>query len=111
VEGDRWLEPMAAIDPRLPTDPHWGALCACLDRIQADGRDVAAMLAWVTHDQPLYRRPGRTLEDRLTIAGARPSRRHDPDPRPAPRPSVPEPVRRPDPYYDWSGDAFPDRPT
>jgi len=100
VEGDRWLEPLAAIDPRLPTDPHWGALCACLDRIQADGRDVAAMLAWVTHDQPLHRHPGRTLEDRLTIAGARPSRRHDPDQRAAPRPSVPEPVRRPDPYYD-----------
>jgi len=100
VQGDRWIRTLAAVDPRLATDHHYGSLCGVLDRMQADGIDVTATLAWVTHDRPLPDHPGRSLETRLITAGAQ-SPRWLGDARPSPaRPATPEPGYRPAVTYD-----------
>jgi len=67
----RWRHAAEAVDRRLPTDPHWPALEAQLERIHANGRDVPRLLKTVAWDHPLPKdNPGRALADRL--AGAVP---------------------------------------
>ena len=100
VQGDRWIRTLAAVDPRLAADHHYGSLCGVLDRMQADGIDVTATLAWVTHDRPLPDHPGRSLETRLITAGAKGPRWLE-DARPSPaRPATPEPGYRPTVTHD-----------
>jgi len=65
----RWRHAAEAVDRRLPTDPHWPALEAQLERIHANGRDVPRLLKTVAWDHPLPEdNPGRALADRLTGA-------------------------------------------
>ena len=63
----RWREACSAVDPRLPTDPHYPALAAALDRVDAAGVDVQAALALAARDGQLPDAiPGRALHFRLT---------------------------------------------
>ena len=56
-----------AVDPRLPTDPHYPALAAALDRVDAAGVDAQAALALAARDGQLPDvNPGRALHFRLT---------------------------------------------
>ncbi len=65
----RWTEICTAIDPRVASDPHWPALAAHLDRIDATGEDVAALLRQVTVSQALpAEHPARSLDYRLSGA-------------------------------------------
>jgi len=65
----RWTEICTAIDPRVASDPHWPALAAHLDRIDATGQDVAALLRQVTVSQALpAEHPARSLDYRLSGA-------------------------------------------
>ena len=64
---ERWREACSAVDPRLPTDPHYPALAAALDRVDAAGVDVQAALALAARDGHLPNdNPGRALHFRLT---------------------------------------------
>ena len=63
----RWREACIAVDPRLPTDPHYPALAAALDRVDAAGVDVQAALALAARDGQLPDvNPGRARHSRLT---------------------------------------------
>ena len=64
---ERWREASSAVDPRLPTDPHYPALAAALDRVDAAGVDVHAALALAARDGQLPdANPGRALHFWLT---------------------------------------------
>ena len=45
LAGQRWQQTLAAVDPRLLTDPHYPVLAAALDRVELAGVDVTASLA------------------------------------------------------------------
>ena len=60
-------EAFSAVDPRVPTDPHYPALAAAQDRVDAAGVDVEAALALAARDGQLSdANPGRALHFRLT---------------------------------------------
>lgn len=64
---ERWREACSAVDPRLPTDPHYPALAAALDRVDAAGVDAQVVLALAARDGQLPdANPGRALHFRLT---------------------------------------------
>lgn len=88
----RWHQACSAIDPRLPTDPHYPALAAALDRVDAAGVDVQAALTLAAADGRLPdTSPGRALHFRLTAtcdAAVIPA--------PPPAPGGPPPAAPPD---------------
>jgi len=101
---DRWREVVTAIDPRVPQDPHWPALVRVLDRIDAQGGDVPALLAQATTDRPLpAEHPARSLDyclaDLAPDPGAAARTRFEADqharPVTPPPPPVPAPGRDP----------------
>lgn len=64
-----WREPCRQLDPRLPADPHYPALAAALDRMDADGVDAQRALTLTAGVGPLpARHPGRTLHARLAVS-------------------------------------------
>jgi N12 class adenine-specific DNA methylase len=66
---DRWASTCAAIDPAIVADPHWPALARSLDRIEAAGHDVDALLREVTTRRALPAgNPARSLDYRLADA-------------------------------------------
>ena len=72
--GQRWHDIAAAVDPRVPQDPHWPALARVLDRIDANGGDVPSLLAQVTTDRALPPdHPARSLDYRLANAAPDPA--------------------------------------
>lgn len=88
----RWHQACSAIDPRLPTDPHYAALAAALDRVDAAGVDVQAARTLAAADGRLPdTSPGRALHFRLTAtcdAAVTPA--------PPPAPGGPPPAASPD---------------
>jgi len=66
--GARWATIAAAVDPRLPADPHWPQLARRLDLIADHGGDVPALLRHAAERRPLSaEHPGRDMEDLLTV--------------------------------------------
>ena len=64
---ERWREACSDVDPRLPADPHYPALAAALDRVDAAGVDVQAALALAAGGGHLPdANPSRALHFRLT---------------------------------------------
>jgi hypothetical protein len=66
VAEQRWQPTCSAIDPRLPTDPHFRVLAAALDRVALSGRDAAEAIKQAA-DQGLLppEHTARTLHHRL----------------------------------------------
>ncbi|MDT0262291.1 hypothetical protein [Jatrophihabitans lederbergiae] len=103
---DRWREVVTAIDPRVPQDPYWPALVRVLDRIDAQGGDVPALLAQATTDRPLpAEHPARSLDYCLADlapepgAAARTRFEAEQHARPVTPPPPPVPAPRRDPGY------------
>ena len=101
----RWREACSAVDPRLPTDPHYPALAAALDRVDAAGVDVQAALALAARDGQLPdANPGRALHFRLTstcdTAVTPRHHQHPPAQDLRPRPNASLPVARHPPAPD-----------
>ena len=62
----RWQQTCSAVDPRLPTDPHYRVLAAALDRVALSGIDAAAALKQAANHEPLpLQHTARTLHQRL----------------------------------------------
>jgi len=62
----RWQQTCSAVDPRLPTDPHYRVLAAALDRVALSGIDAAAALMQAADHEPLpLQHTARTLHHRL----------------------------------------------
>ena len=66
VAEQRWQPTCSALDPRLPTDPHFRVLAAALDRVTLSGTDAAAALTQAVDQGPLPpEHTARTLHHRL----------------------------------------------
>lgn len=66
VAEQRWQQTCSAVDPRLPTDPHYRVLAAALDRVALSGTDASAALTQAADQGPLPpQHTARTLHHRL----------------------------------------------
>ena len=66
VAEQRWQPTCSAVDPRLPTDPHFRVLAAALDRVALSGTDAAAALTQAAAQGPLPpQHTARALHHRL----------------------------------------------
>lgn len=65
VAGQRWLQTLADLDPRLLADPHYPALAAALDRVELAGANVTASLEAATAAPLPDKHTARTLHYKL----------------------------------------------
>jgi len=66
IAEQRWQPTCSALDPRLPTDPHFRVLAAALDRVTLGGTDAIAALTQAADQGPLPpEHTARTLHHRL----------------------------------------------
>lgn len=66
IAEQRWQPTCAAVDPRLPTDPHFRVLAAALDRVTLSGANAIVALTQAADQGPLPpQHTARTLHHRL----------------------------------------------
>ncbi|MFP5373267.1 MAG: hypothetical protein ACLGI3_21345, partial [Actinomycetes bacterium] len=96
ARGDRWAELVTALHPRVTDDPHWPALAAQLEHLDAAGIDVQALLQQVIAERPLpAERPARNLDYRLATACPASMTRPQPGSEAPPAVAPPAPSARP----------------